>query len=360
MTTLVAIALSAYSLQDSPGDLITVDESFRRWKSDYCDALPVYFLKPFTFTFTVPSNGFSSSYSSYCGFSISLAAYRLVIQCVTFVLVVALFRKTFLSSFARSILFTGFICNFICFVLDSNAAFVGQEACRSLFVDTALGLQLSLDGISINCYNDVPIVMFLFDLWLAFQYYLVFECWAMCSNLYGHSSSSNSGKYVSSSLHSGSTTKGMTVMQQLQLEQGENAVENPLHGNEPSTNRHVDKFGIVAFDDFNHRDEEDENNDENGFHDKFSNHMPSMTMKSNAFRGPSNASATGLSRQNKPRPDSFYDQESLQVDAPQYGPRSSNRSHTSSKTGSVPSSNPPSNKNPPPSSNSSKSICFLF
>lgn len=71
---------------------------------------------------------------------------------------------------------------FTAFVLDSDAAAVGNTFCQSKFKGSSL--YFTLQGSSIKCSNTNYAGIVVLDLIQVFTYYFLYECWSMTENLY--------------------------------------------------------------------------------------------------------------------------------------------------------------------------------
>ena len=150
------------------------------WAVNICQASPYIYLQPFSFT------AGSSGSSSYCGWPSPNSNLRLICSVFGFVATFALFFKSPLSKWARSILLFFTSIHFASFVLDASQATAGANACTTKFPNTDLGT--TIGGSSITCssvnYSGITVLNFI----QVVLYYLLFETWSMCANLYNQTS----------------------------------------------------------------------------------------------------------------------------------------------------------------------------
>jgi len=185
MLTLTLLGLSGWQTTTAGGDLESAG-GFNPWQSKVCQSAPFVYMRPFMFTYKDKLGAHATSI--YCGWPDVNSNLRLCITVFGFVTVCMLFSKflygKFLGRVARTLLlfFTGI--HFASFVLDCNASIVGGASCDGKFTGTALGTYFSTSGATLTC-NAVnyPGLCFL-DFLQVVLYYLLFECWGMCKDLY--------------------------------------------------------------------------------------------------------------------------------------------------------------------------------
>lgn len=179
---IILFGLSGYTAEAADGGYSKIDSDYSNWQSKACEASPMLYLRPFSFHFT--SGATKSVTVARCPWPVTESAYRLTVACVSFLIVISLFIKTILSRFGRSILLLFSLLYFASFILDTNQTIIGFDTCRNNFKDTPLGNSLSSHGVTITCYSNFPGGVVFFDLVISLLFYLAFECWGMCPNLY--------------------------------------------------------------------------------------------------------------------------------------------------------------------------------
>lgn len=99
--------------------------------------------------------------------------------------VIALFFDTPVSRrAARTILLFFTSIHFASFVLDASQSIAGGNACSSKFPNTGLGTTIGGQTIKCNTVNYPGLCALNFI--QVVLYYLLFECWSMCGNLYNN------------------------------------------------------------------------------------------------------------------------------------------------------------------------------
>jgi len=146
------------------------------WSANICSSIPYTYLKPFSFTLGSGSN------PSYCGWPDQNTDIRLVGAVFGFLFVFALFFKSRLSNYGRTVMITFTSLHFASFVLDASQCAAGANACTNKFPNTGLGT--TIGGQTVNCdsvnYPGLTVLNFI----QVILYYLLFETWSMCGNLY--------------------------------------------------------------------------------------------------------------------------------------------------------------------------------
>lgn len=189
---IVQIILSIYTMKSTGGSYNVIDSHLLHssstdfWNKQICQESPFIYLVPFEFSFNVVNSTSNSNEMSYamCPWPAFNSTFRMAISCVSFLLIVILFCKTFLSHIGRTqflIFSTQF---FTAFVLDINQMITGYSSCYYNFYGTKLGDSIQKYNLHISCITSGFAAVVVFDLLLCFQFYLLFECWGMCKNLY--------------------------------------------------------------------------------------------------------------------------------------------------------------------------------
>ena len=174
----VSLALMVISGLQMAGDggAFAASSGISGWSKNICAAIPYTYLKPFSFTI---GGGGSPSY---CGWPDQNTNIRLIGSVFGFLFVFALFFKSPLSRFARTIMIIFTSLHFASFVLDASQDVSGASACSSKFPNTGLGT--SIGGSTVTCdtvnYSGLTVLNFI----QVILYYLLFETWSMCANLY--------------------------------------------------------------------------------------------------------------------------------------------------------------------------------
>eukprot|EP01038_Epipyxis_sp_PR26KG_P015528 gene15528-20962_t len=177
---IVDLILSGLSLSNNPGDVTTYNSKgeAQSWHT-FCTTQPIKYLSPFYFYLEYGS--LTSSSPSYCGWPISLTAFRMVISGLIFILLPILTIKTGISSFGRPILLLYSLLFFIAFVLDTNALVQGTQVCQSGFKNI-LGFPSSY---SFKCYVSHYVGLPIVDIGIAFLLFLAQSSWSLTDDFYG-------------------------------------------------------------------------------------------------------------------------------------------------------------------------------
>lgn len=173
----------------SGGDYPRIDPAFNDWSGIVCESSPTKLLRPFYFTFSGSTNTstiITASYTNaaYCPWPISNSAFRLTAGCLSFVLLITLCYPTILSDIARTIFLSFALLYFSCFVLDVNQTLSGFYTCHENFYGTSLGQSIVKHHVTIACSSAPQAAIILFDFFISFFLYLLFECWGMCKDIY--------------------------------------------------------------------------------------------------------------------------------------------------------------------------------
>lgn len=183
ISLLILMILSGYTTQVADGGYgVSVDLTFASWSEKVCEASPMIYLRPFSFTYTI--GGAVSSTSSKCPWPVTNTAFRFIVTIISFFLILALYVKSILSKFGRTIFLIYALLFFACFILDTNQAVVGSAACVLMFKDTPLGNSLVQHGATVTCSDSANALVIIIDLVLTVMFYVCFECWGMCPDLY--------------------------------------------------------------------------------------------------------------------------------------------------------------------------------
>ena len=146
------------------------------WTTSICGSIPYMYLKPFSFTVG------SGSTPSYCGWPDQNTDIRVVGSVFGFLFTFALFFPSKLSNFARTIFIVFTSLHFASFVLDASQSVAGSSACTNKFPNTSLGSSIGGGSVTCNAANYAGLTVLNFI--QVVLYYLLFETWSMCSNLY--------------------------------------------------------------------------------------------------------------------------------------------------------------------------------
>lgn len=173
--SMAIMIISGVQMANDGGSFATAN-GISGWSADICTSIPYKYLKPFSFTAA------GGSAPSYCGWPDENTDIRLIGSVFGFVFTFVLFFKSPLSRFARTILifFTGI--HFASFVLDASQSAAGASACTTKFPNTALGSAVGGQAITCDAVNYPGLTVLNFI--QVILYYLLFETWSMCGNLY--------------------------------------------------------------------------------------------------------------------------------------------------------------------------------
>ena len=184
----IILGISGWLSVSSAGDIgnltFASKDSYSNWNSDVCKTSPYMYMQPFAFTFSSVNVTSSSTTLTSCPWPETNSILRFVVAAIAFVVIILLFFKTLVSVLARPIWVTFALLFFAIFVLDANAAIMGNGACTSGFSNTPLGNDLYSAGVTLSCATSDYAGLVVIDLILSGLFFLLHSAWALCTDLY--------------------------------------------------------------------------------------------------------------------------------------------------------------------------------
>lgn len=181
------MSLSAWMSISEGGSFATINfesgNSYKNWESSVCHNSPYSYLSPFSFSYSIPGAGKSST-NAMCAWPITNTELRLSISVMSIVFVAIFFVKTPMSLLAKIVLGIFAMLYFAIFVMDASSAVTGKSFCTSSFTNTVLNSDIASMNMNISCETTSFEVIIVMDLIASILFFIMHGAWGLTKDLY--------------------------------------------------------------------------------------------------------------------------------------------------------------------------------